>query len=62
MPSQFEDAEVRLKAELEAAEAQLRNAPEHERAAARLLFLRALHRFTRLVLENKPPDEGPRCA
>ena len=62
MSSQSEDAEFRLKTELEAAEEQLRNAPEHERAAARRLFLRALHRFTRLVLENKPPDEESRCA
>ena len=62
MSSQFEYAEFQLRAELEAAEEQLRNAPEHERAAARRLFLGALHRFTRLVMENKPPDEGSRRA
>jgi hypothetical protein len=51
--SHLEQLELRLKAELDEAERQLRDASPQEKDEARRHFKQALHNFTVLVMEGK---------
>ena len=53
------EAELRLKAELDEAERQWRDARRSQRAEARHRFSNALYDFTRLVLYGQLPAEVP---
>jgi hypothetical protein len=53
------EIELRLKAELDEAERQWRDARRWEREEARRRFSIALHDFTRLVLYDQLPAELP---
>ena len=55
--SRREEAELRLKAELDEAERQLREAAPHELAEARRHYCHSLRIFTRLVVDGIHPEE-----
>jgi hypothetical protein len=55
--SHREEITLRLKAELEEAERQLRDAPPHELVEARRRYRHILRTFTRLVVDGILPEE-----